>query len=128
MSHKKPILLLCAAMLCAATYAHPDPPEGTQIPVVRGTTPANSEIPKGPIQVPIDCVYYSDGSTIGVVFQENLGYVSVEIVNQTTGEYTQTTINSADGSAICPISGNPGFWTITFSLSDGTMYYGEFEI
>lgn len=83
-------------------------------------------IHRNPTLIPIECFLVSD--SIQVFFLENLGLITVEIENLTTGEYTQTVVNSATGSAIFPISGNTGSWTITFSLSDGTEYYGEFVI
>ena len=128
MFKNKLFFYLCAALLCAVAYARPDQPEGTPIPIADASSLEYSIPPKAPALVPVGCVYYSADATIAVDFQDNLGYVSVEIENLTTGEYTQTMVNSADGSAIFPISGNAGFWTITFSLSDGTVYYGEFNL
>ena len=86
--------------------------------------PTSGVIHRSP--APITC--WLEGEELCATFFENLGLVTVEIENLTTSEYTLTEVNSATGSAVFPISGNAGFWTITFSLSDGTMYYGEFEI
>lgn len=86
--------------------------------------PTSGVIHRAP--APISC--WLVGDELYATFPENIGSVTVEIENQTTGEYTQTVVNSAVGSAIFPISGNAGFWTIIFSLSDGTVYFGEFTL
>lgn len=91
-------------------------PHGPDVPVL------HRDETSSPIQCNLDQGY------LEVTFLSDLGFVSVEIENQTTSEYTQTVVNSAVGLAIFPISGNAGFWSITFSLSDGTVYYGEFVI
>lgn len=128
MFNKQFILLLCVAFFCATTYACPDQHEGEPIPVTLGTTTEYSEKPKAPILIPLDCVYYSNPSTIVVNFHSSLGSVSVEIENQTTGEYSQTMVNAVAGPRSFPISGNAGFWTVTFTLSNGAVYYGDFVI
>lgn len=128
MFKKQIFLLLGVVLLCVTTYASPDSPEGEPIPITRGTTTEYSEIPKVPGLIPLDCVYYSNPSTIVVNYHSALGAVSVEIENETTGEYTHTVVNAVAGPMVFPFSGNAGFWTITFSLADGTVYYGEFTI
>lgn len=57
-----------------------------------------------------------------------MGSVSAEIENESTGEYSQTTINATQGVHPFLISGNAGHWTITFTISSGVVYYGEFDI
>lgn len=42
--------------------------------------------------VPITCVL--DGSLLFVDFLDNLGSVTIEIENQTTGEYSQSVVNA----------------------------------
>ena len=57
----------------------------------------------------------------------NVGEVNVVIENLTTGEYVEDSFNSSI-SALFPISGNSGLWTITLSLESGEEYHGIFEI
>ena len=61
-----------------------------------------------------------------VNFLFNLGYVSVEIENQTTGEYDQTVVNAQEGPMLFPISGTAGQWAITFTLPGGVVLNGYF--
>ena len=53
--------------------------------------------------------------------------VTVEFINHTTNE-TADYIIPGSGSSILPISGNAGFWTVTFTLESGDVYYGEFVL
>ncbi len=101
--------------------------EGTDI-IIEENVSMEGPMFRDPTVIPISAVFYTTPSVIEVQFLMDLGYVSVEIENLTTSGYTQTVVNSAAGLAIFPISGNPGLWTITFSLSNGTVYYGEFNL
>lgn len=81
-----------------------------------------------PAIIPMESSYYPSLSTIMVNFRWDLGSVSVEIENLSTQEYWQTTINATQGVHPFLISGTSGTWTITFTLSNGTVYYGEFNL
>ena len=83
---------------------------------------------KASVPVPITAAYNASLSTIMVNFLFDLGYVSVEIENQTTGEYDQTVVNAQEGPMLFPISGTAGQWAITITLSVGSVYLGIFEI
>ena len=63
-----------------------------------------------------------------VNFLYDLGSVSVEIENETTGEYNQTTINATQGVHPIIVSGDAGAYVITFTLNNGQAFIGEFEI
>ncbi len=53
--------------------------------------------------------------------------VTVDIENVTAGESYQYFV-SGNSSDVLPISGSSGYWTITFTLSDGSVYGGCFII
>ena len=70
--------------------------------------------------------YYDTDLLCVCAYLSNAGIsVSVGIVNQTTNESEEYVI-SGSGSSALPISGNPGYWTITFTLQSGDVYIGEF--
>lgn len=104
--------------------------DDNQIPISfdEGGTNGQGPIYHVPALVPITGYYSSTLSTIVVNFPFNLGYVSIEIENQTTGEYSQSLVNALAGPMLLPISGTVGQWTITFTLASGTVYCGEFAI
>jgi hypothetical protein len=123
---KKCLIMLLGAILASFVFA----------PSVRGDEDVNIIIvdPNAPgaevlhrdASVPITCTLSSN--CLYVTFLESLGSTSVEIENHTTGEYNQTVVNAQIGSTVFPISGTAGQWSITFTLSNGTIYYGETTI
>ena len=76
--------------------------------------------------VPITCTLISE--TLLVNFLDSLGTVSVEIENHTTSEYVQTQVDAQAGPMLFLISGTAGYWTISFTLSNGLRYEGAFCI
>lgn len=124
---KKGIIMLLGAFFVQLVFS-PFVQGGEDVNIIIANTQEAIEevVHRDPASAPIMCTL--EEGYLDVTFLINIGFVFIEIENLTTGEYTQTAVNSATGSAVFPISGNAGFWTITFSLSDGTMYYGEFEI
>lgn len=124
---KKSIIMLLGAILASHVLCAPAwGDEDVNIIIVDPNGPAAEVLHRSPAQAPVLCLLAED--CLNVAFLSNLGSVSVEIENQTTGEYTQTVVNAVAGPMVFPFSGNAGFWTITFSLADGTVYYGEFSL
>ena len=50
-----------------------------------------------PAMLPIQAAYYPSLSSIVVSFSFDMGSVSVEVENETTGEYNQTLVNASQG-------------------------------
>lgn len=96
------------------------------IPIPLQQVGEGTNIYRGPESYPFSCFLYD--TEIEVSFSQNLGTVSVEIDNMTTGEHSQTTLNAIVGQQYLPISGSIGSWGIIFSLPDGTQFYGLFSI
>lgn len=63
-----------------------------------------------------------------VTFTINIGTIDLWISNQNTGEYLYGEIDAEPGSQSIPISKVSGLYTISFALSDGTVFEGEFEL
>ena len=101
-----------------------------QIPVNVGDGGTNNGGPThhAPMLVPISAVYYSSLSSIVASYLYDLGSVTVEIENQTTGEYSQSVVNALAGPMPFIISGTSGHWRVSFTLSSSVCYYGEFDI
>ena len=67
-----------------------------------------------------------DGHTLTIVFTENLGQVSIEVSYASGNEVETTSIYTPSGVIIyIPYSGS---YVVTFTLSNGDEYYGEFEV
>jgi len=114
--------ILASLVLCAPAWGDED----VNIIIVDPNGPAAEVLHRSPAQAPVLCSL-AEGY-LKVTFLSNLGSVSIEIENQTTGEYSQTVANAMAGPMVFPISGNAGFWTITFTLSNGAVYYSDFVI
>lgn len=133
---KKVLFLLVALMLAAPIQdlradnppppANPKPADVNNIPVpiflneltLNGPiyrTPGRG--PRRPAQ-PQNCLKFE--------FPCDLGVVSVELQNDTTGEYSQSYVETASGSATVSYSGTQGHWTVTLTTADGDWARWEF--
>lgn len=128
MLYKKTLSLLCAGLICFGSAAIPDGDEGQTVPISLSTTHEHSIPPKSPSLVPIGCIYYPSVSTLSISFLDNLGTVSFELENQTSGALFQTTINATPGVFPFQFSGGIGLYVISFSLVNGDIYTGSFQI
>lgn len=69
----------------------------------------------------------TDLGSLFVSSRYDVGEVSATIENLLTGDFYSYTFDSAD-SALLPINGSAGFWTITLTLDNGTEFAGEFQL
>jgi hypothetical protein len=119
-------VFLCAPLVKAQNGGGEEPPE--IIIIWDGGSVGGTPIHHAPAQIPIQAAYSSSHSTIFVNFLYDLGYVSVEIENITTGTFSQTTVNAAQGIYPFMISGASGIYEITFTLANGGVYIGSFQL
>ena len=68
------------------------------------------------------------GNTILIIFSRYVGDVNTSLDKSTEGHLLNTVLDSADTYSFIPFSGAEGEYTLTFTLEDGTNYYGRFEI
>lgn len=127
---KKILLLLSAFLMLVPNWSSKADGGDVQIPVNVGDGGTNNGGPThhAPVLVPISAVYYSSLSSIVASYLYDLGSVTVEIENQTTGEYSQSVVNALAGPMPFIISGTSGHWRVSFTLSSSVCYYGEFDI
>ena len=93
--------------------------DGTSIVIIQNTCYGGSE-KSSSIQASID------GHTLTVVFTENLGQVAIDVTTA-TGTIVQTYwMNTPDG--LQSYMANTGDYIITFTLTNGDEYYGEFTV
>ena len=119
------VLLLCLVLLGAWSYAN-------------GVTRTKNTQTKGiPIEIKNSiCVSGSDrsssivasinGHTLSVVFLENLGQVHVEVDSVSGGETQYQSTPTPDGMDF--FITDTGSYIVYFNLSNGDVYYGEFEV
>ncbi len=126
----KRFLLFAAALLLTIPFnaLRADGDEPVEIIIGDGGSMEGGPTHHAPSLIPMSCYYSPVLSSILVNYQIDLGSVTIEIENLTTGEYGQTLVNALAGPMVLPISGTAGQWTITFTLASGTVYCGEFAI
>lgn len=83
----------------------------------------NDTGPRG-IIVPIQAAYEANTHLVSIAFLSNLGIVNIDIENEDTGELSTYMVNSAVVNHSFIISGDSGYWSITFTLLNGTEYVG----
>ena len=124
---KKFLLLFGIMLFSITTGLQASETSDNNIITIHVLRPSGST-PHSPGDIPIYCTFDTNTSCIYVTFFSNLGYVDLELENITTGEYNHSLVNSAPGGLIYPFSGTSGLWVITFTLSSGEEYTGEFSI
>lgn len=67
-----------------------------------------------------------NGHVLCVVFTENLGQVAIELSSVVEGDVDYAILNTPNGVNF--IITNTGSYIVTFTLENGDMYYGEFEV
>lgn len=124
------IFLLAAVLLlaipCAVVRAGGDDP--IDIVIGDGGSLGGSPAHYAPALIPVSAAYYPSLGSILLEFRYDLGSVTVTLENQTTGVSSCSVINAVQGTQLFPISGNTGVYEITFTLSNGRVYVGSFEI
>lgn len=78
-------------------------------------------------EVPIDGYVDSEAGIVTIFFSEDCGSVAILFENSDTG-YTASTLVNGLGSVAIPINCDSGYWTVTFTLSSGDVYIGNFVL
>ncbi len=76
--------------------------------------------------VPITCFYNS--GTLSLTFIDEIGSVTVAVINQSTGEQWIDYIDSTDGYATMQISEDEGDYAIEIETDSGISYSGYFTL
>jgi hypothetical protein len=116
-------LLMLVSIAGTATFATMDDDDPVIIIINNGESLGG---PRTPTQPPIQGVVY--GGTIYLGFASDFGTVDVVIDEDMSGLILHTVVDSSNLSAAIPFSEDEGDFRITFTLSSGTVYYGEFEL
>ncbi len=119
------LLSFLVSVALVATTITVDSSDGDPIEIV---ITQNQNDPNGN-RSPMPISGYVDTATSAVYlfFSSPCGMVNITFSNLSTGDSFGTAVNGM-GTVIIPISINAGFWTVTFSLRDNIVYYGEFQI
>lgn len=121
----KLILMLCLILSGALTYAHGETrmekEEGDGIPIeVIECTGVSGSDRSGSINPTLN------GHVLTVVFNENMGQVSVEVATSAGASVQCLSVLTPNGLQV--YIPNAGTYIVTFTLSNGDMYAGEFTV
>ena len=97
------------------------------IPVV-DSNQQNGTTHRMPARIPIEAWYDDVSSSILLTFLQDLGEADVLVLNLTTDYLAEFVIDAEAGMVTLPINGEQGIYSITFTLSSGSVYEGVFEI
>ena len=123
---KQMILMLCFILSGALCYAHgvartSNEKDWVPIPIDITESTGASSSDKSSSIAPI-----IHGHVLSVTFTENLGQVSVEVATAAGASVQYTSVLTPNGLQIyIPNAGN---YIVTFTLSNGDEYYGEFTV
>lgn len=82
---------------------------------------------RAPVFVPISGYVESSIGVVILRFSQPCGTVHISFNNLSDGSYYSTSVNGT-GAVVIPLTLTSGSWTVTFELSNGTVYNGEFTI
>jgi hypothetical protein len=84
--------------------------------------------PNGIPYIPIGCEFVDSVNCLVFSFYDDIGFVSVTIMNLSTSESWMRVLDSQLGIEYFPISGNSGIYNISIVTLSGNTYYGQFVI
>lgn len=99
------------------------------VEIVFGQNTENTEHSphRSPTFIPISGYVDTVLNMVFLNFSSPCGTVEASFCNLSTGDFLETTVNGS-GSVMIPAILPAGSWRVTFSLSTGAEYIGEFEI
>ena len=126
----KKLLLLIVTFCVLTPFCFTQPIDDDPIVVIigQGGDEGSTPVHRSPARIPIQASYYPSSSTLLVSFMYDLGLVAIEIENLTTGESIQTNVNAVQGVHPFSLPNIAGDYVITFTLPNGRVYIGIFEI
>ncbi len=119
------LLLLSALVVPVLSVSGED---GPVIVVIKDLGTKSNQPHRVPAKIPFECRYDPGLGNVVVMFTNPIGEVYVDIDNRTTGDHIDVTVSSNMGVQMIPCPGTEGFCTITFTLSNGRQYSGEFNL
>ena len=126
--HKFLLSLCLAALTLGVAGARNSGATGDPIPII--IIQENDDLDnnsRGPVGGPISGYVDPDFEVVVLSFTQSCGTVQISFSNQTDGNYYSTSVNGS-GTVVIPLSITSGYWTVTFTLSSGAVYLGQFTI
>ena len=122
----KLLLLLSLLGMMQANYPVPVN-KADSTPIVIGNDNGEGIPNRAPVLIPISGYVDTSLDAAIITFNSPCGTVDVEFTNTTSGDTYRTSV-AGTGIVVIPVSLSSGLWYVTFTLSTGEEYYGEFTI
>lgn len=125
----KIILQLLAVFLPLSVFQLNADEKNTKQEIPLNQTQLTHENNRSVIKFPIECSYLGLMNLIQTTISSDLGEVTIEVVNTSTGEISIDTFDSdVTMQTFLPISGDSGYYTITYTTEFGDIYEGILTI
>lgn len=121
------VLCAIAAISLTANAGSTTSKDKEVIIIVRGDS-HGTNAPRGDESQKFAASVDTDLGIVYVAFLANVGDIDIEVENLSSGWSTDIEADTSSAGVIIPISAAAGSWLITITLSNGTKYFGEFEI
>ena len=122
---KKIILLLLAALLPLSVFQLNADEKKTKHGIPLNPVKDYQDNNRSLIQLPIESCYMGMMNLIQSTFSRDLGEVVLEVINTSTGEIICETFDSGvTPQTLLPISGDSGYYIITYTTESGDIYEG----
>lgn len=118
-------VMTCLSAFMAMEITLAEPIGGHVIIIVQ--RPDTPGAPRTPVVNPFVAELMDGSTSVLLGATDVIGTVSVQI-SSTAGDNYSTYFDTSDGAILLPISGNIGYYTLTISMPDGTLFIGEFTI
>lgn len=120
------VLMLCFILSGALCYANgaartENKKDGHEVPIELTHSTGVSGLDKSNAITP-----FINGNVLTVMFSENLGQVSVEVATSTGASVQCLSVLTPNGLQV--YIPNAGTYIVTFTLSNGDVYAGEFTV
>lgn len=125
---KKSLALLFLIISAAIALGNPSQDPDNPLPIPIGNLGADTGGSRAPILIPIECYYYPSLSSVLACFQYSIGTVDIAVKNLDSGAVSNQNVNGTAGIHMIAVSNSPGLYSITFTLSDGSVYGGTYTI
>lgn len=123
------ILVVVCLLVVGNTYvkaSNDEEVEGVPIPLITGEVLTGNDL-RGVIAIPFTAYY--QGGIIYISTSAEFSSITVDVVNETTGQVWNSTTDISDGMGeICITSGGAGSYSVEIVTEYDEIFYGTFTL
>lgn len=123
------ILVVVCLLVVGNTYvkaSNDEEVEGVPIPLITGEVVTGNDY-RGVVSIPFTAYY--QGGTIYISTSAEFSSITVDVVNETTGQVWNATTDISDGMGeICIANGGAGSYSVEIVTEYDEIFYGTFTL